>query len=277
MLHELQHMLQRLLYELGQISPQEVEIRFEAPTQEYIDRLLQPTINLFLFEISENILLRQSGYQTLRENGRAERRPIPKRFDLHYMVSALSSEVEDEHLLLWRVLTTLARYAQVPEELLSEEIRLLAIPLGTQLCQSEESARLLSVWNALGTQPRPALAYTVTVPVEMATVSEAPLVLTRVARYLHRDPGEQISEVGRQIGGVVRTTNGEPVVGARVSIEGRASECMTDGEGRFVLNNAPAGQLSLRITPADGEPRTVLLADSTSRPPAGAFAHNIVL
>lgn len=273
MLLELQHILQRLLYERGQISPQEVEIRFEAPTQERIDRLLQPTINLFLFEVTENVRLRQSGYQTLRENGRAERRPIPKRFDLHFMVSALSSEVDDEHLLLWRVLTTLTRYAQLPEELLPEEIRLLAMPLVTQLCQSEESSRLLGVWNALGTQPRPALAYTVTVPVELATVDEAPLVLTRVARYLQRSAGEQISEVGRQIGGVVRTQRGAPVVGARVSIAGRASESVTDSEGRFVLRNVPGGQVSLRITPVAGEPHTVLLANSA----AGAHSYGIVV
>lgn len=281
MLLELHTILQRLLYEQGQISPQEVEIRFEAPTRERVDRLLLPTVNLFLFEVSENVELRQNTYQTVRGNGRAERRSVPKRFDLHFMVSALSSEIADEHLLLWRVLTTLVRYPQIPEELLPEEVRLLNIPLVTQLCQSEESGRLLNIWNTLGAEPRPALAYKVTVPVELATVIEAPLVLARVARYTHLTSGEQILEIGRQLGGVVRTQRGELVVGARVSIEGRASESVTNAEGRFILGNVPAGQVNLRITPVHGASRTITIASPVSRPAVAAgeraFSYEIVL
>ncbi|HET8841947.1 MAG TPA: DUF4255 domain-containing protein, partial [Ktedonobacteraceae bacterium] len=208
MLLELHNILRRLLYERGQINPREVEIRFEAPTQERIERLLLPTINLFLFEIQENVDLRQNAYQTTRSNGRAERHLPPKRFDLQFMVSALSSEIEDEHHLLWHVLSTLVRYPQIPNELLPENVRLLDIPLVTQICQEEGSARLLGIWNALGTQPRPALAYTVRVPVEWTSAIEAPLVLTRRTRYTRSSPGEQVLETYRQIGGVVRNQRG---------------------------------------------------------------------
>jgi hypothetical protein len=272
MLLELHTILQRLLYERGQISPQEVEIRFEAPTQERVDRLLLPTVSIFLFEVQENVELRQNAYQTVRGNGRAERRPPPRRFDLHFMVSALSSEVEDEHQLLWRVLSTLVRYPQIPEELLPETVRLLEIPLVTQLCQGEESQRLLGIWNALGAQPRPALAYTVTVPVELATVIEAPLVFTRVARYqrFSSNPNTRLSpeeqqavEIGRKIGGVIRNKSGVALAGVRVSIEGRANESITNAEGRFVLSNVPVGQVNLRILPADGQPRAITIASPT--------------
>jgi len=278
MLYKLHTTLQRLLYERGQISPQEVDITFEAPTRERIERLLLPTVNLFLFEIEENAELRQNAYQTVRGNGRAERRQPPKRFDLRYMVSALSSEIEDEYQLLWRVLTTLVRYPQIPEEFLPEEARALEIPLVTKLGQSEESQRLLGVWNALGVQPRAALAYTVTVPVELAIVSEAPLVLTRTARYTRLPPGEQASEARTQIGGVVRNKNGEALAGVRVAIEGRATESVTDASGRFVLGNAPAGQVTLSIIPADGRPQLLTIANPMSRSgQEGAPAYEIVL
>ena len=263
MLLTVHQVLRRLLYERGQISPQEVEIRFEAPTQDHIDRLLLPTINLFLFEVQENVELRQNTYQMTRGNGRAERRLTPKRFDLRFMVSALSSEIEDEHLLLWRALSTLVRHPQIPEELLPDPVRSLDIPLVTRLCENDEGGRLSSIWSGLGTQPRAALDYTVTVPVELDTVIEAPLVLTRVARYKRLSSDELISETDVQIGGVVRNRHGEALVGVRVSIEGRASESITDDEGRFVLRNVPAGQVNLRVTSVDSQSQVLAVVAPT--------------
>lgn len=280
MLPELHTTLQRLLYERGQINPQEVDIRFEAPTQEHINRQLQPTINLFLFEVQENTELRQNAHQSVRTDGRAERRLPPKRFDLRFMVSALSTEIEDEHLLLWRTLTTLVRYPQIPDEFVPELARPLKLPLVTQICQGEDSQRLLNLWNALGTQPHPALAYTVTVPVELTTTIEAPLVLTRVARYA-RISGEPASETGRLIGGTVRAQNGETLAGVRVSLEGRASESITNAEGRFVLGNIPAGPITLRVIPPTGNPRSITIASpvpqSAQASERGTLSYEIVL
>lgn len=276
MLLELHNTFRRLLYERGQISPQEVDIRFEAPTQGRTERLLLPTLNFFLFEVQENTELRQNAYQTRQVNGRAERRSAPKRFDLHYMVSALSSESEDEHLLLWRALTTLGRFPQIPEELLPEAVRLLEIPLLTRFCEGEESQRLLNIWSALGTQPRAALAYIVTVPVDLAVVIEAPLVLTRVARYSLQSLSGQAMEMSRLVGGVVRARDGKPLAGIRVSLEGRAGESITTTEGRFVLSNVPAGQVNLRLLAMDGQERRITITDTVSQP-AQAADFEIVL
>lgn len=70
MLLELHNTIQRLLYERGNISPHEVDITFEAPTRERIDKLIRPTINLFLFDLQENTELRQSDFERTRNNGR---------------------------------------------------------------------------------------------------------------------------------------------------------------------------------------------------------------
>src|SRR5256886_9312651 len=183
MLLELHNTLQRLLYERGLISPREVDITFEAPNRERIDKLTRPTINMFLFDLQENIELRQSNFETTRNNGRAERRTAPRRFDLRYMVSVLTTEVEDEHQLLWRVLLTLVRHPQFPPELLSEELRVLEPVLTTQVSRADEGQRLSGVCTALGVPPHPALYYVVTVPVDMNVVIEAPLLLTCTARY----------------------------------------------------------------------------------------------
>src|SRR3989440_11546187 len=164
MLLELHNTLQQLLYERGQISPREVDITFEAPTHERIDKLTRPTINMFLFDLQENIELRQSNFETTRNNGRAERRQAPRRFDLRYMVSALTTAIEDEHELLWRVLVTLVQHPQLPAELLSDELRTLGAPLTMRVSQADEGQRLSGIWTALGIPPHPALYYVVTAP-----------------------------------------------------------------------------------------------------------------
>ena len=97
-----------------------------------MDRLVRPTVSLFLFDLVENTEMRQSNFPVTRASDHAERRMPPRRVDLRYMVSALTTEIEDEHRLLWRVLATLLKYPQVPDELLPEELRGGEIPAGDQ-------------------------------------------------------------------------------------------------------------------------------------------------
>jgi hypothetical protein len=173
-------------------------------------------------------------------------------------VSALTTNIEDEHQLLWRILVTLIRYPQFPPELLSEELRLLEPPLATRVSQVDEGQRLSAVWTALSVPPHPALYYVVTVPVDMNLVIEAPLVLTRTARYARTNADEIVPEISNQIGGVVRSKEGEPLANVKVVLEGRNGiENVTNEEGRFVLRGVPSGAVRLRVTRADGGQKTV--------------------
>ena len=261
MLLDIHNTLQQLIYKRGQISPREVDITFEAPTRERIDRLTRPTINVFLFDLVENIDLRQSDFQTTRDsNGHIERRLLPRRFDLRYMVSALTTAIEDEHELLWRVLLTLVQHPQIPPELLSDGLRTLEPPLTTRVCQGDEGQRMSGIWTALGVPPHPALYYVVTVPVDMKLVIEAPLVLTRTARYSHMYDSQVAAEIGNQIGGVIRSEQGAPLVGIKVAIEGSTIDGnVTNHEGHFVLRGVPSGTVRLRITREDGSQKIVTL------------------
>jgi Pvc16 N-terminal domain/Carboxypeptidase regulatory-like domain len=200
--------------------------------------------------------LRRSDFERTRSNGRSERHTPPRRFDLHYIVSVLTTNIEDEHELIWRVLLTLIQHPQIPQEVLSEELRAVEPPLSTQVSQADEGQRLAGIWNALGVPPRVALSYLVTVPIEMNMVIEAPLVLTRTARY--RSGNQEMPEVTNQIGGIVRGATGEPLANVRVALEDRVtSTCETDEEGRFILKNVAAGTVKLRVTCADGTQRVV--------------------
>ncbi|HEU5317664.1 MAG TPA: Pvc16 family protein, partial [Chloroflexota bacterium] len=63
MLPDIARALEQLLHERGGISPREVDVRFEAPTTEWVDSLTRPTINLFLCDVRENTELRRMDVQ----------------------------------------------------------------------------------------------------------------------------------------------------------------------------------------------------------------------
>ena len=79
------------------ISRDEVDVRFELPTKAWVDSLAYPTINLFLFDMAEKTELRNLPPQVSRGNGHATTRMPPRRVELHYLVSAFSSVIADEH------------------------------------------------------------------------------------------------------------------------------------------------------------------------------------
>ena len=253
MLGDVHASLQRLLWERGQISPDEVDIRFEAPTREEIGRLLRPTISLFLFDVCENTTLRQTNFPSVRANGHAERRMPPRRVDLRYMVSALSTEIADEHELLWRTMVTLMKYPELPRELLPPALQTLEPPVVARVWPSEETQSVMDVWSALGTPPRPAIVYALTVPVDLEVAIASPLVLTRAARYRRVGQDQAPPEQRTHIGGVVRDADGAPVVGARVLLEGSAADgALTREGGAFTLYDVPSGTITLRVVLPDG-------------------------
>lgn len=239
--------LEQLLRELGMV-PAEVEICYEMPTREWVDSRTQPTINLFLFEIKENRQKRETNLQTTRGSGRAERRLPPRRIDLYYMVNVFATERQDEHELLWRVLATLLKYHELPGDVLPDSLRQLAPPLTARFDDEGEGARMLQLWNALGTPPRPALCYVVTAPLDLDITLEAPLVLTRTARYRSLAAEATAYATRIQIGGVVRDQNGRPLDGVRVRLAESAAEgSFTGADGQFVLRGVPSGTVKLNL------------------------------
>jgi hypothetical protein len=254
MLPELHNTLRTLLYDYGRIDPADVDIKFSAPKREEIDRLLQPAIFMFLFDLVENLELRRNAaFRVTTENGQATRRPPARRIDLYYLVTAISSEVDDEHRLLWRALSTLMNHPEIPQELLPEAYRDLDYPLAARVAQPNQTLNLLDIWSALNVEPHPAFVYVTTVPLDIDLEIRAPLVLTRSARYYNAREGAQAHFQGLQIGGVVRDAEGRPVEGATVSVVGRAREAqITDQNGQYQLRNLQPGPLEILVVHPDG-------------------------
>jgi len=238
--------LGQLLYRRGLI-PEEVDVRHEAPTRQWVDSLTRPTISFFLFDIQENKEKRETSLQTLRANGRAERRMPPRRIDLFYSVSAFATEVADEHELLWRVLATLMKYPQFPEDVLPDSLRHLEPPVTARMGEKSDSDRLPELWSSLGMPQHPALCYILTAPLDLDISIQAPLVLTRTAKYMDMTR-EATYETPIQIGGVVRGKAGNPLAGLTVrNVASSAEGATTDPNGAFRLRGVHPGRMRLDV------------------------------
>ena len=263
MLDTIHHTIKELLYSKGQIDPLEVEIEFNPPTKDWVNSRVSPTLNFFLYDLEENTELRQADYDLIsgkNAKGMASstRRVPPRRFDLHYMVSAISTVIDDEHLLLWRAMVTLLKNPTIPEQFLPETILKLELPVKGRVSQPDDGPRPMDLWSALETPPRPSLLYVLTVPVDLETGFESPLVLTRTARYRLLEQESSASEVAFHIGGVVKDRLGTPIPGASVNLLGR-DPLLTDALGRFVMTHVPAGEAKLEVNMDGKKPKTLKL------------------
>jgi len=261
MIDAIHHTIETLIYDKGRIDRNEVDISFDVPRDDWVRSLTRPTINLFLFDVVENADKRETNPYTSIGNGKAERRMPPRRIDLSYMVSVLTTDVQDEHHVLWRVLATLMRHQQFPPDVLPDVLRSVTPPITTRLAGKDDPRAFSDLWTALGTRPRPALAYVLTAPLDLAITIEAPLVLTRTARYLSlvADGDDVRREVGIHIGGVVRNSSGHPLPDVLVHREDSSEAVVTDIDGRFVLNSVHEGEMTVTVGRVGGPQRQVSL------------------
>src|SRR5450432_3612406 len=113
MIHDLDLSLEKIIYEQGKINRSEIDISFEIPTGDWSARLSRPTIDLWCFDLRENVRLRNADITGAIARGERTARMTqpPRRYDLCYLVTAWVRKVEDEHQLLWRALASLI---QVP-------------------------------------------------------------------------------------------------------------------------------------------------------------------
>jgi Pvc16 N-terminal domain len=200
MLPELHQALQDLIYQHGRIDRSEVDVVFDVPTSELIDRLTKPTLSIYLVDLVENTDLRQAQFRTAHSNGKTEFRAPPRRIDLRYMVSALTPNADDAFRLLWRVMGVLISLPEIPAEALPSRLK-LEFPIIAQTAHPEAGVKLLDVWSALNGEPRAAFTYVLTVPMEVMLAFEAPLVLARSIGYrsLNRIGGPESPSFQRPI------------------------------------------------------------------------------
>src|SRR4051794_39045355 len=99
----------------------DVEIAFDAPTKDWASRRNAPTIDVYLYDIREDLRRREVGqFDHRATDGRVtERRQPPRWYKLSYLVTAWTQRPEDEHRLLAAMLQRFLLVDRLPDAVLT--------------------------------------------------------------------------------------------------------------------------------------------------------------
>lgn len=166
MIHEVDDLLKNLLRE-GALAGNSVEIAFDAPTRDWAARRNSPALDVYLYDIREDVHRRERGAMAVHDaqGTIVKRRQPPRWFRLSYLVTAWTKRPEDEHRLLSAALATLLPHELLHPDALPPSLAKLGlrVPLTCAGIQTE-SRSLAEIWSALGGELKPSLDLVVTVP-----------------------------------------------------------------------------------------------------------------
>lgn len=179
MISEIDNALREFLIHEIPLRKGEVDIDFNQPKREWSSRLNKPTINLYLFDLRENVDLRGSEQWNRKdlEDGTIALHRNPVRVDLIYLITSWAKDIQDEHQLLSRTLITLLRQPSLPDNYLPEQLRNSQVPIWLETAQINTLANPSDLWNTLDNDLRPGIRLKVTLSID----PYAPLILPAVS------------------------------------------------------------------------------------------------
>ncbi len=166
-IHEVDSALRALIDRQSEIR--DVEVVFDAPTRDWASRRTTPTVDVYLYDIREDMRRRERG--VLNEYNQDETRIIgrhlpPRHFKLSYLVTAWTQRPEDEHRLLSALLAAFIRYDAIPSEVLSGPLAELGLPVPLTVgLPPPEDRGFADVWSALGGELKPSIDVVVSAPI----------------------------------------------------------------------------------------------------------------
>lgn len=238
------------------IKRNEVDIVFDRPTRDWSSRLTRPTLNAFLYDVRERADLKDDVDIISRDaNGRAVRQRPPRRVDLFYLLSAWTTEPDDEHRILARVLACMYRQDKIAAGHLQGDLKSATYPILARVPKPEDASRASEVLSGVGNDLHAGLNWVWTVPLDVYKPFVGPLVRTAEIRI--GPTGEPVDAILIEVGGLVHR-KGDPLAGmagVRVQVVGTGHEAVSDAEGKFRLPNLPAGAYKWRVEAPDGKAR----------------------
>ena len=236
-----------------------VEIAFDAPATDWSAKLTNPTVNLFLYDLRENLAQSETTPRDIRVNGHTLTAPPPLRLEVTYSVTAWTKAVEDEHRLLSQVLSILFSHVALPGDLLegrlaaASQLRAIETEVGRP---KEEKA---DFWTSIGGRYKASIDYAIKLEVESGlTFTRGPDVRTQTVRMGLSDAPRRLLEEQQRFGGVVVGADGEPVADAWVALPDLGRFATTDREGRFIFSGIRPGDHRVTARSAAGEEGTAV-------------------
>lgn len=168
MIHEVDAALRALIDR--ETGIRDVEVVFDAPTREWAGRRNAPTVDVYLYDIREDLRRRERGVHNEynADQTRIVGRHLPPRhFKLSYLVTAWTQRPEDEHRLLSALLSAFLRFDALPAELLSGPLAEVGLPVPLTVgLPPPEDRGFADVWSALGGELKPSIDVVVSAPVD---------------------------------------------------------------------------------------------------------------
>lgn len=261
MFHDLDATLREILDDAG--APAELEAAdksFEPPNRTFAPA--QPTVNLFLYEVKENRVLRDPEPIIRQVGGLFVRRIPPLRVDCTYLITTWSNQpgatgVAEEHQLLGQALAWLSRFPIIPTTFLQGSLAVPPQPfaLPTMVAQMEDGKSAGEFWSALGSVPRPAFHLTITIAMDLGLERpEGPPVVTSETILEGKVPPGDVVGVFSDtflIAGTIREDGTPNVIpDAEVTITELERTAITDAEGHFTFTGLEAGNYTLHVEAA---------------------------
>ncbi|WP_426561242.1 DUF4255 domain-containing protein [Angustibacter sp. McL0619] len=176
----------RTLISREAVAGEGVEVVFDAPTKDWASRRNAPTIDVYLYDIREDLRRRERGVINEYDGTTIVARHLPPRhFKLSYLITAWTQRPEDEHRLLSELLACFLRHEAFPTDLLEGDLAELGLPVAVTIAlPPPEDRSFADVWSALGGELKPSLDVVVSAPTQTgqrrlaATAVDAPMQLT---------------------------------------------------------------------------------------------------
>ena len=185
MIHELDASIKQLL--TTEMS-RKVNVSFDQPTRDWANSLIltTPVLNLFLFDIRENNVLRQHQWEKVANgngNGRSHKKRTPYRFDCHYLLTSWANQVDGQHRLLSEAMLALLNFPALPKDVLTSSLKEQPFEIQTRLGSHDKLTNPAELWSAINNDIRAAVSYIVTIALSPweAEQMEAPVQTKRLA------------------------------------------------------------------------------------------------
>ena len=170
------------------------KISFEPPSQELENE--GTIINLFLYDIRENVELRssvRSWDMSMKKEGVSKRVFASTRVDCSYLITVWTNRPQSnrddsnqvpflyEHQILGEIMQILVRYRYIPSTILQGTLKKQELPVPIISLRSGRIQNLGEFWQAIGGKPKASIHCTVTIPVPYVVddeQEEVPLIKT---------------------------------------------------------------------------------------------------
>ena len=231
-----------------------VDIAFDAPATDWSAKLTNPTVNLFLYDLRENVAAAEVSTRNVRVNGAVMSAPPPLRLEVTYSITAWTKAVQDEHRLLSQVLAIVFSHVSLPADLLEGRLASASLLRAIETEVGRPKEEKADFWTSIGGRYKASIDYAVKLEVESGlTFTRGPEVRSQTVRLGHKDgPARTVEELHR-FGGIVRGRDGEPVADAWVALPDLGRFTSSDREGRFLFDGMRPGDYSVVARTSTGE------------------------